>query len=561
MNITPAKLDIGQLFRSSAEQFYIPAYQRRYSWGIKQISELYSDINTLDKEDAHLLGNVVCLTSDHGAGINKLELVDGQQRITSLTLFLKAIKDRFKELDDLDAVSEIDTYLYAKDLNRKIQNKLLLGDLDNPDYTQLLKLKKLDTIKNKNMLENYNYLFKQISQLSLEELNLLYFKLTNNVFVIRLDIANAKDAYKLFETINNRGMNLSATDIIKNFLLGQASSIDEETLEEVRENWKQVIINLDNIKIDDFFRQLMCSILGRKITQNSLIDEFKNYYNSLLKDKESLSDLLINFTQKISYISNIYAMIHHRTFKNVLINQHLFNLQRIESFPSYIFLLNLFQREGLEDKSIINILKIVEVFMIRRTVCEYRTGELDLIFSKLSKLETQNIEDTIKSELQKDLPSDLEFENKFFLSTFGNKKNRAKYILEIFEYDLIESKNEYRLTSGNELHLEHIVPQTINTKKSINDFGDWLNYLGEDAEIKHKEYVNRIGNYTLLGQELNIKASNNPFKSKLEQYKQSNITLTKEIVEKYIDFRFEEIENRSLEMSQRVCDLWNFNTI
>jgi uncharacterized protein with ParB-like and HNH nuclease domain len=561
MNITPAKLDIGQLFRSNAEQFYIPAYQRRYSWGIKQISELYNDINTLDKEDAHLLGNVVCLTSEHGAGINKLELVDGQQRITSLSLFLKAIKDRFEELEDLEAVSEIETYLYAKDLNRKTQNKLLLGDLDNPDYIKLIKLQHLDDIKNRNMLENYRYILKLVTQLTIEELNLLYYKLTNNVFVIRLDIGNAKDAYKLFETINNRGMNLSATDIIKNFLLGQASSIDEETLQEVRENWKQVIVNLDNIKIDDFFRQLMCSILGKKVTQSALIDEFKSYYSSLRLESDEASETVINFSQKINTISKIYAMIHHRSFDNSLINQHLFNLQRIESFPSYIFLLNLFQREGIDDKTIINILRTIEVFMIRRTICAYRTGELDIIFSKLSKLENHELLQQIKIQLQKELPSDLEFESKFLLSTFGNKKNRAKYILEIFEYDLIESKNEYRLTSGNELHLEHIIPQSINTKKSLNEFGDWMEYLGEHAEIKHKEYVNRIGNYTLLGQELNIKASNNPFKSKLEQYQQSNIALTKEIVEKYLEFRFEEIENRSLEMSQRVCDLWNFETI
>ena len=551
MNINPQTMSIARFFGGPQEQFYIPAYQRRYSWGKTQILDMYNDIISLDNNDTHLLGNVVFLTSVHTPGINRLELVDGQQRITSLTLFFKAIKERSIILGIQTIANNIDQYLHAQETVDKSSNKLLLGDLDNPDYKSLMEWEDIDTIKNQNLLDNYNYLYSKINLLESEELKSLYSKLINSVFIIRLDIDAAKDAYKLFETINNRGLSLSATDIIKNFLLGKASNIDDKTLDKVRNNWKGVIINLDNIKMDNFFRQLMSSILEKKVSNNDLIEEFKKYYDFLIS-KDDQASVLVSFSKKILMASEIYSKIIQQNFQSDLINTHLDNLARVESLPSYIFLLNIFQRDDLKDKEIVSILQIIETFMLRRTICEYRTGELDVIFSKLVKLNSKNIIKTMQCELLKDTPSDVEFEMKFPTATFTTKANRAKYILEQFEYDAIDHQNEFRLTRGQELHLEHIIPQKITSKK----FESWENYLGLNAHIQHKEYLNRIGNFTLLGQELNIKASNHPFQVKLEQYKKSNITLTQTIAENYQDFRFEEVEQRSLSMAKKAVEIW-----
>ena len=96
--------------------------------------------------------------------------------------------------------------------------------------------------------------------------------------LIRLDVGMSQDAYKLFETINNRGLKLSPTDIIKNFLLGHAAKISPGTLEETKKLWSRIIINLDAIDSDDFFRQFMCSLIQRKITKTRLVFEFNKYY-------------------------------------------------------------------------------------------------------------------------------------------------------------------------------------------------------------------------------------------------------------------------------------------
>lgn len=594
MKITPTSLTISQLFSSSNEQFFIPAYQRRYSWEKRQIKELYNDINLLKSSDTHFLGSIVCLTSAYTVGINTLELVDGQQRITSLSIFLKAIKDRFIEFNEDSVVTKIDALLHCEGIDRKAKNKVLLGDLDNPDYEKLINLKNIDQIKNQNMLNAYTYIKGWLDALDIEDLNELYYKFINYAVVVRLDVGEAKDAYKLFETINNRGLSLCPTDIIKNFLLGHASTINEQVLIDVQGNWKELIVNLDGINTDNFFRQLMSSKLNRKITFTYLIDEFKKYYLDVVTEAKELPEYeiynettidsedsikneleeteseqeniskentetmsIVDFSEHLKNISLIYKNLLNRQFDDSIVNKHLFNLQRIKSFPSYIFLLDVFQRKNIQKNTKVEILKILEVFMMRRHICEYRTGELDDIFSKLVKVSTDNIVHEVKQNLKKDLPSDSDFEYKFSLASFKGNENRAKYVLEIFEYKNIGHQGEYTLNTGADLHLEHIIPKTIDTKKSKKEFGDWIEYLGDNSLEKHKTYVNRIGNFTLLGQKLNIVASNNPFKDKLIEYRKSNISLTTDIAKNFTSFKFIDVEERSISMGKEAIELWS----
>ncbi len=597
MKITPTTLSLSQLFSSSNELFTIPAYQRRYSWQWKQLIELFDDINYLKTQDTHLLGSIVCLTSSHTAGINPLELVDGQQRVTSLSLFMKALQVKFEELGKQEISNEINNYLFCKGIDRKLNNKILLGDLDNPDYIKIMSQTDLEEVKNQDLLNAYKYLYEWINKLTDQDIDEIYYKFINNVLIIRLDVGEAKDAYKLFETINNRGLKLNSTDIIKNFLLGHASSISEETLSSVKENWKELIINLDEIDTDKFFRQFMSGIRTYKVTDTYVIDEFKKYYFNYVQEAEELAEFeiyneikvenseeieeeiveeldiensttensneiskisIIDFSKNLKNMSHIYKQLLKRKSDNQEINRHLFNLQRIKSFPSYIFLLNLFSRDDIDDSAIISTLKVIETFMLRRHVCAYRTGELDNIFAKLINLESADIVNTIKIKLVKDFPDDQEFQEKFSEADFRREINRAKYILEVLEYDLIKDKGEFVIQSGNAVHLEHIIPQTIDTKKSKKEFGNWAEYLGENSLEKHKEFVNKIGNFTLLAGTLNIIASNNPFHDKLSEYAKSNIQMTKNICNEFNDkdFTFEIVSERSKDIAQKAVTIW-----
>lgn len=592
MKITPTYLSIEQLFTSSNEQFLIPAYQRRYSWQFEQLSEFFDDIDTLNENETHLLGSVVCLTAEHKPGINQLEIVDGQQRITTISILLMALKEKFSKFENKEIEDEIEKLLNCRNVDRKKFNKILLGDLDNPDYVNLINNKN-EAIVNLNLSLAYNYFKEWIDDFTLERLTLFYSKLLIKTSVIRLDVSNAKDAYKLFETINNRGLKLSHTDIIKNFLLGHSSTISGDTLYEVRDHWKNLIVNLDGIHIDTFFRQLMVYKLKHKISSNETVNLFKKDYIEKVKEASNLSDYylfnedqledndeealkstakkqartkikssedkvsVLEYANELALISKQYGKIINRKSEDKKINDHLYNLERIRSTPSYIFIIDIFHR-NFANKQIIEILKVIETFMLRRHICEKRTAELDDIFANVVGISNSDPVSDLKERLLKDLPKDKEFEEMIAQHNFSRHHPRAKYILEEIEYYKINSKDEYKLNTGHDVHLEHIIPQTIKTKKAKKDFGDWITYLGNDSLDLHPHFVDRLGNYTLLAGELNICASNNPFQSKLDEYEKSNLQLTKDIVTNHQDFKYDDVELRSRKLASLAPKIWKF---
>ncbi len=526
----------------------------------------------------------------HG-DINRVELVDGQQRITTLTLLLLALKKRYDEQGNLEKANEINKMLTCKGYDEVAKNKLLLGDLDNEDYETLVVNGDLERIKNKNLLNAFKWFYEWFEEYQNTDLNRFYYKLTNVAIVIRLDVGMAQDAYKLFETINNRGLRLTPTDIIKNFLLGHAAKLSSDTLDKVKKLWAAIIVNLDGIDTDDFFRQYMCSILNRKISKTMLIHEFKSWYFKKVKESKVLAesvlytgleedydedyDNAVEETQEegelaeaervsvldllddIKKASNIYQKIVYERFDNPIVNRHLYNLNRILSVPTYIYLIHLFQK-GLPDKLVVEILKVLETFMMRRHICEMRTSEHDDIFAKIVGIAGDNYLQTVKDFLAEYLPDDILFKDSLPKYDFkGILINRAKYILEMIEYRRLGNTGEFSINGSAEVHLEHIIPETINTRRSKSEFGDWETYLGENAGSLHRKYVHKIGNMTLLSRPLNISASNNPFNSKKEHYCRSSIGITQELVA-YEDFRFGAVEQRGKKLAEIGLQIWSF---
>jgi uncharacterized protein with ParB-like and HNH nuclease domain len=139
MKITPTSLTLNQLFSSTNEQYIIPAYQRRYSWHERQVMELVEDIDLLKGADTHLLGSIVCLAGTHTAGLNALELVDGQQRLTTISILLECIRERLIRDKRTDLASEVTRLLSAKAMDGKPMPKILLDSIDSKEFSRLLK--------------------------------------------------------------------------------------------------------------------------------------------------------------------------------------------------------------------------------------------------------------------------------------------------------------------------------------------------------------------------------------------------------------------------------------
>ena len=217
MKITPTSLSISRLLGSDNEQYVIPAYQRRYSWKQHQVQDVWDDLKILEAADSHLFGTIVCLAGHHTAGVNQLELVDGQQRLTTIGILLHCLLDRLKSERQVDDARDLARLLNARALGGESQPKILLDSLDAKQFARHANGDLTEPVDNPRLLQAFDLLRTRVADLSLEQASSLLYRLKNQAVIIRLDVSEAKDAFKLFETINNRGLRLSATDIVKNF--------------------------------------------------------------------------------------------------------------------------------------------------------------------------------------------------------------------------------------------------------------------------------------------------------------------------------------------------------
>lgn len=591
MIITPTSLTITQLLGSQNEQYLIPAYQRRYSWQEKHLWELIDDITLIEGADTHLLGSIVCLTGHHTAGINKLELVDGQQRITTISILLLCILERLKGEGEHVEAQDVERLLQAKALGGKPVRKIALDSLDLPEYETLAGGGKVDRPENANLATAFSVFRDWASKQALPDLGTFLYRLKNQAIVIRLDVSDAKDAFKLFETINNRGLKLSPTDIIKNFLLGNAARFGPASLELARTKWAELISSLDGTSFDSFFRHYLCAKLKRRITVSYVIPNFKtvfmqqvseaatlperHWYNSSEQSDDesddggelsedsvapvSLQAPKVSFSQFLDDLvssSRIFGQIARANTGNITIDRHLRNLRMIKAQQTYGFLMVL-RVGGCTDSVFVEVLRLTESLLMRRHICRERSNENETAFARLCGVDCANPLPEMISTFRGLSPSDEKFRYSFSSFEFtANLIERARYCLEQLESHE-QGKHVELIVGGPDLvHVEHIIPQKIKTKKAKDEFGDWPSYLGKGSEMKHSEFVSRIGNLTLIAGPLNMGVSNGPYDKKKSAYGKSSISLTKSLASEYLEFRFEQVESRGSDLAAKAVLLW-----
>lgn len=589
MIITPTSLSINQLFGSTNEQYVIPPYQRRYSWHDRQVWELIDDILLIEDGDTHLLGSIVCLAGHHTAGLNKLELVDGQQRLTTITILLECIRQRLEQEGDTDEAAEAGRLLSAKPLGGKPLKKVALDSIDSAEFDWLIQNGHGQEFKNRQLLSAFNIIRGWINEQSMEDLVTFLYRLKNQAMVIRLDVSEAKDAFKLFETINNRGLRLSPTDIIKNFLLGNAARFGTEALQSARTSWAALIVHLDGTSSDAFFRYYLMSLVLTRITAAEVVTHFKNVFMSqvdeaailperhLYPDAEEIEDDESDETSDGSASEHVASSSGQVSFKDFLaqlvhsakvygelvlvktsdarINRHLRNLRMIKAVQTYGFLMHL-RVGGCSDKQFREVLMLTESFVLRRHVCRERSNDTEALFARMCGIDPIAPLQLTKEAYRGLCPSDDKFREEFASTNFpANLIDRARYCLERIEANKHGDYDELQVLGADDVHVEHIIPQKIKTKKAKDEFGDWVTYLGSNAEELHPKYITRIGNLTLFAGALNIGASNNPFGRKKQAYKESGIQLTKELA-RLQNFKFKNIDQRSIELAEAAVKLW-----
>lgn len=589
MIITPTSLTINQLFGSNNEQYIIPTYQRRYSWHERQIWELIDDIGLIEDGDTHLLGSIVCLAGHHTAGLNKLELVDGQQRLTTISILLECIRQRLVSDGEEEEAAEVARLLSAKPLGGKPVSKVSLDSIDSEEFGRLISYDMQQEFQNKQLEWAFSAIREWVSDQSLEHLGVFLYRIKNQAIVVRLDVSEAKDAFKLFETINNRGLKLSPTDIIKNFLLGNAARFGDNALQAARASWTQLLQHLDGTNSDAFFRYYLMSLVKVRLTATDVVPGFKQVFMEQVVEAKTLperhfyadpTDVAEEDSEGVdgNVVAEVdAASIKQTSFKDFLArlvlsakiygelvlvktidaetNRHLRNLKMIKAVQTYGFLMYL-RVGGCTKSHFREVLKLTESFVLRRHVCRERSNETESLFAGLCGVNPKDPILETREAYRELCPADDKFRYEFAATSFtSNVIDRARYCLEQIEISKHGDYAELQVLGAEDVHVEHIIPQKIKTKKAKQEFGDWVMYLGDKAESHHERYVSRIGNLTLFAGALNIGASNNPFHKKRQAYKESAILLTQDLV-KQPNFKFIDVDKRSKELAEVAVNLW-----
>lgn len=527
--------------------FSIPVYQRNYDWKISNCERLFKDIEKIakdEKRDSHFLGTLVYVDGKKTASFREFIVIDGQQRLTSIMLLLKALA---VTVSDEAIKQEIDgRYLINMWGPDELRIKLKPIKNDSITYEKILNNEEVENTES-NMYINYNYYLDLInsSNLTPEEI----FNGVEKLEIVYIALDGEKENPQLiFESLNSTGLDLTQADLIRNYLLmGQSYSVQEELYVKY---WTRIENLLPDALISDFVRDYLTLKTASIPNKDKVYESFKNYYESLENyTSEGLLDELLTFAK-------YYSWFRYYNSPYDDLNDKLEELGRLKSTVVYPFLLNLFEDcfiyKNFEIDELKEVLDLIISYVFRRLVCEMPTNALNKVFCSLSK-EIDKMEDNDRSILEKVTISLLRLKGK---GIFPNDNMFKEYIItkdfytfkqcKYFLYK-IESYKCKEIIDENDLTIEHIMPQKLTTI--------WQVDLGTKYSEIHEKYLHRIGNLTLSG--YNSELSNKSFAEKKEKLVESNLKLNRDL-NKYNSWNQVDIEARALELYNKAIEIWNY---
>jgi len=542
------------LLSNAQEAHRVPLYQRPYAWNRDQWEDLFDDVINLSSNNVHFLGSIVVVPEgEHRLGVNYFQVVDGQQRLATILIWLSVVRDIALEKRNTNLANHItDTFLFARDWQggKEIKiPKLQLGKLDNDAFLHVLEGKPRDY--SHLIFECYDF-FKKITEM--EE---IWQRLLDNISIVHINAFNYFNAFRLFETLNDRGLELSAADLIKNFLLMKVSE-KKELFEKTVNEWNEMYEKVRDKEPVKFIRRYILSIYKGKISETRLYEKVRRRLEG--KNPEDI----FNFTSDLNQKATIYKKIYETNFSSLKINKALQELQLVEVAPSYTLQLKVlpyFVENKISEDDLLQIMKIIETFHIRWGICGQSTSRLDQIYNEicigLSEKSPDEYANYIKKILTKEVKSNVDdevFKRNFILRSFKPSEMRTKYIL----WKLSEPTGE-TVINIREIQTEHIMPRKMSK--------EWINYLKDktgknENEISaiHQENLNRIGNLAIIKGEWNQSMSNRLFDKKKEDYEKSEFVRTKRTKEliNYDKWTFDEINERSEKLSDIALNIWKW---
>lgn len=540
----------------------IPRYQREYTWNQRDWANLYDDITQNDA--GYFLGSFIVVNGTVNSKMDTIhyEVIDGQQRLTTLSLLLAALYTRIMEHKD-----SIDGDMMLDDI-RPLRNRLILKSdksmtrvipqVQNhnlEDYRWILKehigldavMQKPKFLGLRKMSKAFNYFYDRLGEdvgnrdgIECVRCLLDICRLVCSAVVVQITVDSHADAYTLFASLNNRGVPLSAVDLIKNMLLGKVAGVDDGQLNYYFERWQEVLHNLgDDYKTQErFFRQNYDAFrrevnkpfigesgsqlpLGSVATRSNLL----KIYEKRMESDDGALKVLDELTENSALYSRIIGLDQESPDSEL--SHQLLELSRAQGVASYLMLLFLFKKQNqleLKDETLALLVKLLVCFFVRRNLTDTPpTRDLERLFISICEsLESEGLKGVaaavyIKKRLVDVSASDASFKERLEGPIYDVNPDMTRYILTVIASPSVTKEMKplwERYASGNYVWtIEHIFPQG----KNIPD--EWVKMVADGdmskaVEVQEKQ-VHTLGNLTITG--YNSKLSNMPFVTKRDR--------------------------------------------
>lgn len=551
------------IFMEGANNRYvIPVYQRKYDWKYDNCKQLYDDLIKIveEKHESHFFGSIVSEVVPDGSKI-QYHIIDGQQRLTTVSLLLLAISNLVAEgkltsnLGKLDEQIK-DRFLISPWASDDDKIKLRPVRSDREALNRLFGCKE-DYDLSSNLTLNYQFFCEMLlkEEIPVDDL----FEAIGKLEIISITLNPCDNAQLIFESLNSTGLALTEGDKIRNYVLMGLPAKDQTRCYDTY--WSK-IEQCTQGDVSGFVRDYL-SIKQQVIpTVNDVYRAFKRYAENMRLPIDTLLDDLLKYARLFEKLLTCRSGLN-----NQKLNDCLYRMKRLEIVVTRPFLmevLRLNQDGKLNVEDVLKIFLITENYLFRRNICDVPANSLNKIFLTINKdiLRYDNTSDNYVDKFvytllsKKDsgrFPDDAEFSEK--LSTKEVYQMRGKYKAYLFErfenYGTIETKDVYNHLDNSTYTIEHIMPQHLTPA--------WTEALGTNAAEIHSVWLHRLANLTLTGYNPNL--SNKDFAEKRDAkeggYKASGLKMNQRIATKE-KWGLSELEERNKEMTELAMEIWTY---
>lgn len=550
-------------FLRSAVKIYIPVYQRNYDWHIENCKLMFDDLLDLEinNNKSHFFGSIVVKPGNYSQDII---VIDGQQRLTTLSLLMLAIKNWLDKNEEkaqnvrLTSDYVLNTFLQDQYLSTPDKYILQSNPRDYKSYKLLFGNEKFHD-KLSNITLNYNYLYSCIDNMKISIDQLMNSIQKLQFMVVNLN-APEDDPQLIFESLNSTGVALTDADKIRNFLL-----MNEEIpkQDEYFHNYWQPLEENTHFEVSKFFRYYLTIKNAEFPKISNVYNEFKNTYFDLNFNKYDLFEDLNDY-------SNTYKMIlecNTGTKKIDMILNRFLELNVTVIRPFIMAIINDFTSDRIMEEEAIKIVEIMEKYIARRIITKTPSNALNKVIATLYR-DFRHFQDKHQGQYQDSevilylllkkqgsgkVPTDEELIRNFKNNDWYNiNSSYRSYIFERLEnHNHIESLSIYEGLKNKDYSIEHIMPQKLSS--------DWKKELGKDYQTIHDNYVNSLGNLTITG--YNSKYSNRSFEEKqnmVKGFKESHFVNLNKLPAKSENWRETEIIERTNQLINSAIEIWSF---